>query len=156
MDHKLSKLMKNIIILNVILALIILGIHSYNVFRIEETNNTLVSYMEEHGVIKSTAIYRLEREGVDLFLDKELTTYFGVSISLLSLISLYKFGKHNGFIKGFFAATCCFFTSFIGGLLMFYIILSGKSQISSVERHPQKFTFKNEWEKYIHNRSDSL
>lgn len=156
MDHKLSKLMKNVIILNVVLTLIILAIHSYNVYRIEETDKIIQTYMTENKVIRDTAIYRLERKGVDLFLNQELTTYFGVIISTLSLFLLITFGRKNGFIIGFSAATSCFFTSFIGGLLMFYIILSGKSQVGSTGGVNGKLTFKNDWERYIHNKSDQL
>ncbi|MBI9011221.1 MAG: hypothetical protein JEZ08_03255 [Clostridiales bacterium] len=152
MYYKFSKSAKAIIILNVVLCLVIGIMHSYNVHRLNESNEIIYNYMEENNVIKETAIRLLEKDGVELFVGKEFTTYFGVLVSFLSLILLYVYGKHNGFIVGFFAAFFCVFTSLIGGMLLFYIMFSGKSETT---QYRQVTSIKNEWEKFIHNKSSN-
>ena len=151
MYYKFSKSAKAIIILNVILAIVIGGIHGYNVHRLNESNEIINTYMEENKVIKNTAIRLLEKDGVELFYGKEFTTYFGVLVSFLSLILLYFYAKNNGFFVGFFAAFFGAFTSLIGGMLLFYIMFSGKSETS---QYRQVTSIKNEWEKFIHTKSN--
>jgi len=151
MYYKFSKLAKAIIILNVVLSIVIGTMHVYNVHRLNESNEIIQTFMEENKVIKNTAIRMLEKDGVELFYDKEFTTYFGVLVSFLSLFLLYKYGKDNGFMFGFFAAFFGVFTSLIGGMLLFYVMFSGKSETN---QYRQVTSIKNEWEKFIHNKSN--
>lgn len=151
MYYKFSKLAKTIIIINLVLTLSVGIIHGYNIHRLNESNEIINEVMEEKQVIRLTAIRILESEGEELFIDKEMTTYFGVFVSILTLYLLYKFSKSNGFFFGFFAAFCGIFTSLIGGLLLFYLLFSEKSEVNGKrERH----SIKNEWEEFIHKKSD--
>ena len=89
---------------------------------------------------------------MDLFLNQELTTYFGIFVTILTLILLYKFGKHNGFFYGFFAAFSGMFTTLIGGILLFYLLFSGKCEVNG---NNTGYSFKDEWEDFIHKKSDT-
>jgi len=150
MNKRLSKLAKITIVINIVLAIIIGSIHTYNVYRIKETNDIILEKMAEKNVIRDSAIYLLEQEGVDLFLGQELTTIFGLFASLLSIFLLIMFAKNVSFFYGFGAAFTGVFTSFLGGFALFYVLLSGKSEINiSSERQ----SFKNDWEKFIYNKS---
>jgi uncharacterized protein YneF (UPF0154 family) len=142
--------MRQAIIINVVLTLIALFIHSYYVHRTFETNRQIVEVMEENKVIKETAIRLLEKEGVDLYFPRSITSFSGVVISLATLAALYAYSKSNGFLIGFCTALCAVFTSFIGGYLLFYVLLSEKS-----ERVPKSdgLSVKNDWQTYIHDRS---
>lgn len=91
----------------------------------------------------------LRQEGVDLFIDEEFTTYFGIFISIVSLILSYIYAKNNTFFSSFALATSSLFTSFIGGFLLFYVILSGKSEIES---NNNKHGLRNNWERFIHEK----
>ena len=150
MNKKLSKLSKIVIIINIILAIIIGSIHSYNLYRIKETNDIIFEMMEEKQIIRKSAIYLLEKEGVDLFLGQELTTFFGFFASVLSIFLLYKFSKTNSFFYGFSAAFTGVFTSFIGGFLLFYVMFSGKGETYTTS---SRVSFKDEWEKFIYDTS---
>ncbi len=149
MYYKFSKMAKTIIIINVILTLIVGSVHVYNAHRLKESNEIILNYMEEHQVIKNTAIRLLENDGVELFINYELTTYFGIVMTVLTLFMLYKFGKNNGFFFGFFAAVFSVFTSLIGGLLLFYLMFSGKSEVKG---NSGAYSLRNEWEKFIHSK----
>lgn len=150
MYYRFSKLAKAIIIINVVLTLAVAVIHGYNIHRINVSNQKIVKVMQENKVIRDTAIRMLEREGEELFIDKELTTYFGMFFSILTLFLLYKFTKDNGFFFGISAAFTSVFTSLIGGFLLFYVIFSGKSEIGGKR---QGYSFKDEWEKFIHKKA---
>lgn len=152
MYYRLSKLAKAIIIVNIVLTLTVAIIHGYNSHRIEVSNEKINEVMDEKKVIRDTAIRILENEGEELFIDQEFTTYFGMFISILTLILLYKYAKGNEFFFAFSAALCSLLTSFVGGLLLFYVILSGKSEINGKR---EGFSLNDEWEKYIHQKSNS-
>ena len=149
MNYRLSKLARIIIIINIVLTLTIAIIHIYNVHRIEVTNEKIYKVMDEKKVVRDTAIRILEKEGEKLFINQEIFTYFGLFVSILTLILLYKFAKSNGFFFGFFAALSSFITSFVGGLLLFYVIFSEKSEIN---RKRKGYSLKDEWERYIHKK----
>lgn len=153
MYYKFSKLMKTIIIFNIVLTLIIGITHGYNIHRINETNEIIVNAMEEQNVSRETAIRRLLKDGEKLFLGQELATFFGVFISITTLFLLYKYSKNSGFFWGFFAALCAVFTSFIGGFLLFYVILSGRSETGG---NNETYSLRNEWEKSIHKKSSLI
>lgn len=151
MNYKLSKLARAIIIFNVALTLIVASFHGYNVTRINETNNKIQAFMAEKQVIRVTAIRMLEREGVELFLGDEFITFAGLFLCLLTLFLLYRYAKTDGFFYGFFAAFFGLLATFIGGLMLFYVILSGKSETGE---NKQEFTIKkDDWEKYIFKKS---
>ncbi len=151
MYYKFSKFAKTIIIINVVITIMIGIMHGYNAHRINETNEMINNFMEEEQVLRVTAIRLLENEGAKLFLNQELTTYFGIFVTFLTLLLLYKFAKHNGFFFGFFAAFSSMFTSLIGGLLLFYLLFSGKSETDGKKGG---YSFKDEWEEFIHKKSD--
>jgi len=150
MNTRLSKLMRTVIILNVVITFIAIAIHGYHMYWSYESNNQIVRVMEEKQVIRETAIRILEKEGVELFIPQGMSYYFGIFISLLTLFLLYVYSQTNGFFAGFFAAFCAVFTSFIGGFLLFYVFFSGKS-----ERIPgnSDYSIKNKWQTYIHKKS---
>lgn len=159
MYYKFTKLTKTIIIFNIVLTILIGLTHGYNVHRLKASNERINEYMVEEKVFRPTAIRRLRDDGENLFIDKEFTTFFGVIVSILSLILLLKYAKHNGFMLGFFAAFFCVFTSLLGGMLLFYILFSGKSEIHGKvlsNKKRQKSSLKGGWEEYIHDKSYDL
>lgn len=153
MHCRFSKLAKAIIIINVLLTISGAIINGYNVYRIEETNTKIVKFMEENKVIRATAIRMLEKDGEELFINTGSTAYIGVFLSILTLFLLIKYSKYNGFFFGFSAAICGVFTTFVGGLLLFYVILSGKSEIGGKRK---RYSLKDEWEEYINERSNKI
>ncbi|MCH4887780.1 hypothetical protein EZV73_09355 [Acidaminobacter sp. JC074] len=152
MHIKLTKMAKRIIVFNLIITLILVGMHLYNLHRINETTEMIMLYMEENDVSRDTAILELTHAGEELFIGGEFGVYYGLTISGIAIAMLIVFSKKNGFFLGFFTAIVCTFTTFIGGLLLFYVILSGKSQI---DIDPNKFSLRNDWEKFIHTRANT-
>ena len=106
--------------------------------------------MAQRKVLRETAIRFLEDDGVKLLLGGEFETLTGIVLGPMALFSLYYFSKENSFFFAMAASFFCLLTTFISGLLLFYIILSGKSEISVKigER-----TFNNQWERYISKKS---
>ena len=149
MNTRLSKLMRTVIILNVVLTIMALAVHGYYVHRTFETNNHIVRVMQEKQVIRETAIRALEKDGVDLYFPRSITEFSGVVISLVTLVVLYVYSQTNGFMAGFMAAFCAVFTSYIGGFLLFYVFLSGKSE--RIPKSDGSF-IRNEWQIYIHEK----
>jgi len=154
MHYRLTKFARNVIIINVVLAVIIGAFHGYNVYRIENTENIIEAKMEEAGTFRIAAIKLLEREGVDLFLGFELETYGGLILSFTTIILMMRFYKSNGFILGFIAGFCAMFTSFIGGILMFYALFSGKSQ-TSIRVGKVDLSNADAFTQYIHGRVEA-
>ncbi len=151
MNLRFTKMAKVIIIINLIITLILLGTHGYNIHRINETTEIIVQYMGDHNVSRDTAVRELIESGEELFIGNEFAVYFGMTVTAITLAMLLLFTRFNGFFLGFFTAVCCLFTSFIGGLLLFYVILSGKSQR---DIDPNKFSLRNDWEKFVHKRAN--
>lgn len=149
MNIRLSKLMRAVIILNVVVTLIAIAIHGYYIHRTFETNNQIVRVMQEKQVIRETAIRALEKEGANLYFPRSITEFSGVVISLVTLVALYIYSQTNGFLAGFMAAFCAVFTSCIGGFLLFYVFLSGKSE--RISKSDESF-IRNEWQIYIHEK----
>lgn len=149
MHYRLSKSAKLIIIINIILSLFALGLYGYNIHRINVTYEKITSVIDERGVIRETAIMILEEQGEELFLGNELQTHMGFGISVLSLFFLYRYSVTNTFYNGFAACTFALLSNVIGGIALFYIFLSGKS-----EDYSKKSTFelKDNWERFICNR----
>lgn len=153
MSHSLSKLARIIIVISVVCALAMLTFHSYNIYRIIDTEKKIEAVMQERNVVKPSAIIILENQGVELYLGKEFTAYAGFCVSLFGLFTLYLYTKNDGFFVGFLTAFTNIFASGIGGLLLFYVILSGKS-IS--RRQAQKVEPKNDWEKFIRKNAEEI
>ncbi|MBI9014808.1 MAG: hypothetical protein JEZ08_21440 [Clostridiales bacterium] len=147
MNTRLSKLMRRVIILNVVITLIAFAIHGYYLYRVFESNDQIVRVMQDKQVIRETAIRMLEKEGVKLHIGDGVTINFGIFISITTLVLLYIYSQTNGFFAGFFAALCAVLTTYIGGLLLFYVFLSGKSEMN---RRNSGYSIKNKWQKYIH------
>jgi len=150
MNYRLSKLAKTIIIINIVLTIILAGIHSYNVYRYTVTNNMIYEVIAEQDVDRETAIEILELDGEKLLLGGEIWAGFGLVVTLMVLALLYKYATTNGFLWGMFAATTCVFSTFIGGFLLFYVILSGKSEHNN---KPEPSLPRNDWEKFIHEKA---
>lgn len=148
MYHRFSKLAKIAILINAVLLVIALIINSYNMYRIIDTNNKIVNMMEERQVIRSTAISYLEDEGVDLFVGRGMSAYFGLTMTFLSMFLLYKYSQDNSAFLGFAAAFSSVFTTFIGGFILFYVIFTGKDEVKA---SANSFSFRNAWEEFIHN-----
>lgn len=149
MNVKFSKLMRTAIIINVIITIIALVTHGYYIYRTFETNNQIVQVMEEKQVIRETAIRYLVKEDADLYFPRSITEFSGVIISLVTLAALYIYTQTNGFLSGFMAAFCAVFTSYFGGFLLFYVLLSGKSEIKPKSENPM---IRNRWQMYIHEK----
>lgn len=150
MNYKLSKIARTIIIINLILTIIVAGYHGYNAYRLKVSEEIIQQEMREAKVIKDTAIRRLERRGVELFINEEFTTYFGLIISALTLFATYKYARHNSFTFGFFSAFTSLFTSFFGGLLLFYLFFSGKSESDNKSGTNE---CQDDWEEFIREKS---
>lgn len=153
MENRLSKLAKIIIILNIVFTLIIGTVHGYNNHRINETNDKIYQVMDEKDISRYAAIEFLEAEGEELFIGGEFSVYYGFFMTFASLILLYSFAKYNGFLLGFFTAGVCLFTSFVGGILLFYVILSEKSQIYGKSN---AYSLNTEWERSIHRKVQAI
>lgn len=149
MNTKLSKLMKKAILFNVILTLIIMCFHGYTIHRIYESNEQIVSVMEERGVIRETAIYMLQKEGVDLEVHFN-SAMFSMSICIVALIATYSYTKSNSFFTGFFAAFIMVFSNYIGGMLLFYVFLTGKGEEKKDVSNQARST---KWQSYIHKKA---
>ena len=108
--------------------------------------------MEENDVSRDTAILELTHAGEELFIGGEFGVYYGLTISGIAIVMMLAFARKNGFFLGFLTALVCTFTTFIGGLLLFYVILSGKSQI---DIDPNKISLRNDWEKFVHKRANT-
>lgn len=144
----MSKFGRAVIIINVVLTLIAFSIHGYNAYRLHESNQIILETMEEYQINRDIAIRTLVRNGEDLYLGGGMS-YFGMFTAILTLYLLRQFYKSHGFFFGFFAAFCGFFTSYIGGILLFYALFSGKSEIGGTE---SGYSFRNEWEDFIHKK----
>lgn len=149
MNARLSKLMRGVIIFNVVITVLAIAIHGYYVHRTFETNNQIVSVMEEKQVIRETAVRLLEKDGVDLYFPRSITEFSGVIISMATLVFLYIYSQTNGFMAGFMAAFFAVFSSYIGGFLLFYVFLSGRSERALTSNGTLN---KNDWEMYIHEK----
>jgi|LGVF01.2.fsa_nt_gb hypothetical protein len=149
MNVRLSKLMRTVIVINVVITLMALAIHGYYIHRTFETNDHIIRVMQEKKVIKETAIRLLEKEGVDLYFPRSITEFSGVVISIVTLVVLYVYSQTNGFMAGFMAAFCAVFSTYIGGFLLFYVFLSGKSE--RIPNSNKSFT-RDEWQIYIHEK----
>jgi len=150
MYYRFSGLARFTILFSFLLTASALIIHGYNLCRMIETNQMIFEEMARENVLRVTAIDYLERRGVNLFLDGELTTLTGIIFGLLALFCLYMFARDNSFFFAIAAAFFCLITTLISGLLLFFVIFSGKSEKSVGSG---KRTFNSDWEKYISEKS---
>lgn len=150
MYYKFSRLAKFAIIFSITLTALVVLLHAYNIHRYIETNNLIFDKMDEMNVLRETAIRYLENEGIELLIGGEFSAAAGIIFGILTLFSLYKYSKENSFAFAIISSFLCLLTSFISGLLLFYVILSGKSEIP-VEIDEREF--KNQWESFISQKS---
>lgn len=150
MYYKFSKLAKAIIIINVLLTIAFLLMHSYNIYRINETAKIISEWMAQNNETWQSSIYTLQRNGVELFINREFATYFGVFITTLTLILSYKFAKHNSFFVGLFLIITSMLSSVVGGVLLLFLIFSGKSE---TEKNKKTNNIKDAWEEFVHQEA---
>ncbi len=153
MHYKFSKLAKKIIILNLVLTLVVLAIHVYNFNLIKQTNNKIHQVMIEKQVNRETAIWLLEKDGAELFLGDELFTLFGMISSAAVFLFSYFFAKNFNHLAGFGAAISSLLTSFVGGLLLFYLLFSGKIGIAQKQREAVSNNSKGNFENWLSDRN---
>ncbi len=126
MYSRFSKAGKIIVLINIILTVGMLGFHSYNMVRMKKTEQKINNYMEQNKVIKETAIRELKKNGEDLFLGDEFFTLFGFICSVASLILSFVFIKNGGGVIAVILAVTSLLTSLVGGLLILYMLFTGK------------------------------
>ncbi len=153
MHYKFSKFAKRIIVINLILTLIVLAVHVYNFNRIRQTNSKIHQVMTERQVRREKAIQLLEERGEVLFLGDEMFTLFGMISSLAVFLFSYFFARNFNHLAGFAAAVSSLLTSFIGGLLLFYLLFSGKISITKEQRDALAKEPKNDFESWLSNRN---
>ncbi len=150
MHFKLSKLARIIIIINVILSLSMAAFSGDRIIKMTETQNKIESVMYENDLKREDAIILLEGQGEELFIGGEFFGYYSMFMSIISLILLYIYAKYNNVI-GFITALTCVFTTFVGGFLLFYVILSGKSETKA---KPKEYKYKDDWSHFMHEKVD--
>ncbi|XMB67518.1 hypothetical protein RI065_03060 [Mycoplasmatota bacterium zrk1] len=149
MNYRFSKVGRVVIIINIILTLMATVIHGFNIYRIEVTENKISAVMEEYNVLREEAIDILIEDGENLYLGSAFVALTGFTLSILAQFIYYKYAKENEFFSGFFSCIFGLITNYVGGILLFYILFSGKSE-GLIER--KEFNPKNKWEKFIRNR----
>jgi hypothetical protein len=155
MNYRLSKLARTMIIINVLFTLLIGSIHVYHAYQFSLTDDKISAVIAAYDVDREKAIDMLVADGEELFLGGELATAVGIIVCLFSLALLAIYGRTSGFFWGFFAATTGVFTSFIGGFLLFYVILSGKSEITKHNHKGEKVFPQNDWQKFIEDQAET-
>lgn len=151
MHHRLSKTMKKIIFFNLIIILILLCFHVYNVYRVSKSNDIIKAYMLEHSTDRNTSIRYLIRDGVDIVVDGGFFSLFGIFSSIVSIYYTNRYIKSNLIHHGIMSALFSFFTNFFGGLVLFYFILSGKSE--SHHKNDNDIKEKDEWGSWLYKRN---
>ncbi len=151
MHYRLSKLAKQVIIINIVITMLILAYDAYNLNRIYETETKIKQVISERNVSREIAIYVLEEQGETLFLSGIFSSYFSIFASAMTFYFTYKYAKHNQFIYGISLTIASTLTSLIGGILFAYIIFSGKAETFGDNLLTQEE--KNEWEEWVHERS---
>jgi len=148
MYYKYSKLAKIIFLINAVLLVIAVIANGYIMSRLIDTNNNIVRVMEEKQVIRETAIRMLEKDGYEIFEGRGMSAYFGLTMNFLAIFFLIKYVQTNGAFMGFGAGICGVLSTFVGGMLIFYLIFSGKELTKSTKK---SFSFRNAWEEFVHN-----
>ncbi len=150
-NRKFSKLARLIIVFNLILTLLLFCLHVYSIYRIRQTSIVIHQVIEEQEISREKAIEFLKERGVDLFLGDEFFAFFGFLMSITAWIFTYLFAKNYNYMFGMAAALFCLLATFLGGLLLFYLILSNRAEADVIDAAPLRE--KNDWENWIHKRS---
>ncbi len=153
MHYKFSKLAKNIIIFNLVLTVVILAIHIYNFNQIQQTNDKIHQVMAERQINREKAIRFLEESGEELFLGDELFTLFGMVSSCLVFLFSYFFARNFNHLAGFGAAVSSLLTSFIGGILLFYLLFSGNIAMSKQQLDSSDKKSDNDFGAWLNDRN---
>lgn len=151
MFKRFSRFAKVIICINAILLVITIIANCYIMSKIVKTNDNIVRVMAERQVIRETAIRVLEKEGIEVFQGRGMSAYFGLFMNSLAAIFLIKYYQTNGVFMGFAAGFFAVFSNYIGGLLLYYLIFSGKD----VAEPSGRLSLRNPWEKYVHETAIS-
>lgn len=147
-----SKLTKIVILFNIIFAIGLFIVCAYYFREIQISNNIILDYMAETGMDKDSAIMSLQEAGVELVIGGGFAVSYGMFVAIASSVLLLFYAKNGGFLLGFITALSCVWLSFVGGFLLFYVMLSGKGE-KSVSTNT--FALRDGWEKFIHKRAET-
>lgn len=150
MYFRFSKLARFAILFSFALTLAAMAYHGVNLRRMVETNRLIFAEMERTGSSREIAIDSLEKQGVTLYIGGEFSALTGIVLGPLALFLLYQYSRGNSFFYAMAASFFCLLTSFVGGLLLFYVIFSGKSERAV---KPGEREYRSQWEKYISEKA---
>ncbi len=153
MHYKFSKFAHKVIIINVILTVLVLLIHFYNLNSIMQTNAKIHRVIDEKMLSREEAIEYLQECGEDLFLGDEFYTLFGILSSCAALLFSYLFARSHNYVYGSLAALTSLLTTFLGGLLLFYLMFSGRAGDANYAEKIADRVPKSDWEAFLHNRN---
>ncbi len=153
MHYKFSKFARKVIVFNVILTALVFLVHCYNLNSIMQTNAKIHQVIDERMVSREEAIDYLLERGEDLFLGDEFYTLFGILSSCAALLFSYLFARSYNYIHGSVAALTSLLTTFFGGLLLFYLMFSGKAGDVNYADNIADRAPKSDWETFLHNRN---
>ncbi len=153
MHYKFSKFAYKVIIFNVILTVLVLLIHLYNLNSIMQTNAKIHQVINEKMINREEAINYLLERGEDLFLGDEFYTLFGILSSSAALLFSYLFARSYNYVYGSLAALTSLLTTFLGGLLLFYLMFSGKAGDVNYAENIVDRAPKSDWETFLYNRN---
>ncbi len=162
MHWKFSSMAKKILLANIILSLLVLGIHIYNINQIRQTSLAIHQEIDNQLAITGERISRrraieiLQKSGANLFLGDEFFTFFGTLMSITTIGFTYFFSRNYNFNVGMAAALFSLLATFIGGFLMFYLLFSDKTGADLAGVNLTRDRPKSDWETFIHNRSKDI
>lgn len=149
MYYRFSKLSKTVIIVNVIVTIVLMIFYGILFKRSLDSYALIESYMDQHNLIMEKAIEELILQGEKLYIGILVFSASGIVISCGALVMLITYARTNSFISGFMAAFFSVFTSFIGGILLFYAFFSRRREIKG---DYSNYTGVTEWDRFIHQR----
>lgn len=152
MNAPISKLAIYIAIANIILSLGVMVWHGTTIQKSRETHLKIITVMDEKNVTRSSAIKILEENGEELFLDPDVHAYIGFLISILAIALIGIFLRSGRFYVGILGSAAGVFSTVIGGVLLFYVLFSGKYEL---ERSGLPYKPSDNWGKYLNKRSKS-
>lgn len=151
MYYRFSKLSKTVIIINIILSIILIAYHSVNVVKSVESYKLVEEYQLEYKVDFETAVKELTEQGETLLIGALYFSIVYIVYCIIAILLLRRYAMKNGFAAGFIAAIMCLFSSFIGGLMMFYVFFSSRREVSHRSRPYMGY---DKWTRFIHKRAE--
>ncbi len=155
MHYKFSKFAKNIIVICLLLSALALAVGIYNGYRVKSTSEQIHQVMTEEKVNREMAIMILTDRQVDLFLGDEFYVFFGMIAALAALVFLTLFARTYNYVFGLSAGLFCLLSTFVGGLLIFYLLFSKKMGNALAADQLSGQRVKDDWETWVQNRSKS-